>query len=106
MEFVLQVHPVRRITILQIREHPWFVKDLPPYLFPLPGMWINPYQSVVCAYYFVLGLQTFRIFLETCHGKQVLLLSGRLTVPTLESSPFYWPEYSHVHIYLMYTGQD
>eukprot|EP00041_Stephanoeca_diplocostata_P017943 m.371567 g.371567 ORF g.371567 m.371567 type:complete len:583 (+) comp20867_c0_seq8:275-2023(+) len=31
---MLQVDPLQRITIAQIREHPWFVVDLPEYLFP------------------------------------------------------------------------
>jgi 5'-AMP-activated protein kinase catalytic alpha subunit len=36
---MLQVNPVRRITIQGIRDHPWFTVDLPDYLFPLgdPG---------------------------------------------------------------------
>ena len=28
---------MKRITIKQIRQHEWFVEDLPGYLFPLPG---------------------------------------------------------------------
>lgn len=34
---MLQVNPVKRFTIQQIREHSWFIIDLPQYLFPLPG---------------------------------------------------------------------
>jgi 5'-AMP-activated protein kinase catalytic alpha subunit len=36
---MLQVNPVRRITIQGIRDHRWFTVDLPDYLFPLgdPG---------------------------------------------------------------------
>ena len=34
---VLQVNPVRRMTIQQIRDHTWFRQELPKYLFPLPG---------------------------------------------------------------------
>jgi 5'-AMP-activated protein kinase catalytic alpha subunit len=33
---MLQVDPVKRITIAQIREHDWFTVDLPDYLFPPP----------------------------------------------------------------------
>jgi len=33
----LQVNPVKRITIQGIKEHKWFMEDLPAYLFPLPG---------------------------------------------------------------------
>ena len=32
-----QVSPVKRITIEGIRQHEWFMEDLPAYLFPLPG---------------------------------------------------------------------
>ncbi|XP_064389365.1 5'-AMP-activated protein kinase catalytic subunit alpha-2-like [Halichondria panicea] len=34
---MLQVSPVKRITIDGIREHDWFNVDLPPHLFPQPG---------------------------------------------------------------------
>jgi len=34
---MLQVNPVKRITIQGIKEHKWFMEDLPAYLFPLPG---------------------------------------------------------------------
>ena len=34
---LLQVNPVKRITIQGIKEHKWFMEDLPAYLFPLPG---------------------------------------------------------------------
>ena len=33
----VQVSPVKRITIEGIRQHEWFMEDLPAYLFPLPG---------------------------------------------------------------------
>ncbi|XP_062581540.1 5'-AMP-activated protein kinase catalytic subunit alpha-2-like isoform X14 [Saccostrea cucullata] len=33
---MLQVDPLKRATIAQIREHDWFQKDLPSYLFPSP----------------------------------------------------------------------
>ncbi|KAI9374236.1 kinase-like domain-containing protein [Aspergillus egyptiacus] len=33
---MLQVHPVHRITIEEIRKDPWFNQDLPNYLAPLP----------------------------------------------------------------------
>lgn len=33
----LQVNPVKRITIQQIREHEWFKQDVPEYLFPPLG---------------------------------------------------------------------
>ena len=33
---MLQVHPVHRITIPEIRQDPWFVKNLPAYLQPPP----------------------------------------------------------------------
>lgn len=32
---MLRVDPLQRITIAQIRKKPWFMKDLPEYLFPL-----------------------------------------------------------------------
>ncbi|XP_062509421.1 5'-AMP-activated protein kinase catalytic subunit alpha-2-like isoform X1 [Corticium candelabrum] len=35
---MLQVDPVKRITIAQIRDHSWFTFDLPDYLFPPPGI--------------------------------------------------------------------
>ncbi len=35
--YTQQVNPIKRITIQGIQEHSWFKKDLPPYLFPLPG---------------------------------------------------------------------
>nr|AFP95931.1 truncated protein kinase AMP-activated alpha-catalytic subunit-like protein variant 1 [Crassostrea gigas] len=34
--FDLQVDPLKRATIAQIRDHDWFQKDLPTYLFPSP----------------------------------------------------------------------
>lgn len=33
---MLQVDPLKRATIAQIRDHDWFQKDLPNYLFPSP----------------------------------------------------------------------
>lgn len=33
---MLQVHPVHRITIPEIRQNPWFLQDLPKYLRPSP----------------------------------------------------------------------
>ena len=33
---MLKVDPMRRITIAQIRQHPWFLTSLPPYLSLLP----------------------------------------------------------------------
>ncbi|KAJ9210655.1 hypothetical protein DTO166G4_7715 [Paecilomyces variotii] len=38
---MLQVHPVHRITIPEIRQDPWFLKDLPKYLEPPPEEFIN-----------------------------------------------------------------
>ena len=38
---MLQVHPVQRITIPEIRQDPWFLKDLPKYLQPPPEEFIN-----------------------------------------------------------------
>lgn len=37
---MLQVHPVHRITIAEIREDPWFTKNLPSYLVPPPEEFI------------------------------------------------------------------
>lgn len=37
---MLQVHPVHRITIREIREDPWFTKNLPKYLEPPPEEFI------------------------------------------------------------------
>lgn len=37
---MLQVHPVHRITIGEIREDPWFTKNLPKYLEPPPEEFI------------------------------------------------------------------
>merc|ERR1712070_852947 len=34
MAAMLRVDPLERMTIAQIREHPWFVKSLAEYLFP------------------------------------------------------------------------
>ncbi|KAJ5753926.1 uncharacterized protein N7511_008079 [Penicillium nucicola] len=39
---MLQVHPVHRITIPEIRQDPWFTKGLPPYLQPPPEEFIAP----------------------------------------------------------------
>jgi hypothetical protein len=33
---MLTVDPTQRITITEIRKNPWFLKDLPEYLLPLP----------------------------------------------------------------------
>jgi hypothetical protein len=33
---MLTVDPTQRITISEIRNNPWFLKDLPEYLLPLP----------------------------------------------------------------------
>lgn len=38
---MLQVHPVHRITIPEIRQDPWFLKDLPKYLHPPPEEFIT-----------------------------------------------------------------
>ncbi|KAL2818412.1 carbon catabolite derepressing protein kinase Snf1 [Aspergillus cavernicola] len=37
---MLQVHPVHRITIEDIRQDPWFLQDLPKYLDPPKEEWI------------------------------------------------------------------
>lgn len=37
---MLQVHPVHRITIAEIREDPWFTKNIPKYLEPPPEEYI------------------------------------------------------------------
>uniref|UniRef100_A0A4W3GX81 5'-AMP-activated protein kinase catalytic subunit alpha-1 n=1 Tax=Callorhinchus milii TaxID=7868 RepID=A0A4W3GX81_CALMI len=34
LQHMLQVNPMRRATIKDIREHEWFLEDLPKYLFP------------------------------------------------------------------------
>ncbi|KAJ5780768.1 Carbon catabolite derepressing protein kinase Snf1 [Penicillium paradoxum] len=39
---MLQVHPVHRITIPEIRMDPWFTKNLPQYLEPPPEEFIAP----------------------------------------------------------------
>ncbi|CAI7613576.1 unnamed protein product [Penicillium bialowiezense] len=39
---MLQVHPVHRITIPEIRQDPWFAKSLPSYLQPPPEEFIAP----------------------------------------------------------------
>ena len=31
---MLQVEPVNRVTVEQIKDHEWFLQDLPEYLFP------------------------------------------------------------------------
>lgn len=38
---MLQVNPVQRITIPEIRQDPWFLKDLPKYLQPPPEDFFN-----------------------------------------------------------------
>ncbi|KAJ6014757.1 hypothetical protein N7540_009348 [Penicillium herquei] len=47
---MLQVHPVHRITIPEIREDPWFTKNLPKYLEPPPEEFVptdnNPNKPV------------------------------------------------------------
>jgi carbon catabolite-derepressing protein kinase len=47
---MLQVHPVHRITIPDIRQDPWFNKDLPKYLEPPTEEFIatgvEPYKSI------------------------------------------------------------
>lgn len=39
---MLQVHPVHRITIPEIRQDPWFTKNLPQYLEPPREEFIAP----------------------------------------------------------------
>jgi serine/threonine protein kinase len=34
---MLQPNPIKRITMAEIKEHPWFVKDMPLYLQELSG---------------------------------------------------------------------
>ncbi|KAI9293588.1 Pkinase-domain-containing protein [Neoconidiobolus thromboides FSU 785] len=41
---MLVVDPLQRITIQDIRQHPWFLKDLPEYLKPLPDTVENDEQ--------------------------------------------------------------
>ncbi|OAX79622.1 CAMK/CAMKL/AMPK protein kinase [Emergomyces africanus] len=38
---MLQVHPVQRITIPEIRQDPWFLKNLPKYLQPPAEQWAS-----------------------------------------------------------------
>ncbi|PGG96908.1 CAMK/CAMKL/AMPK protein kinase [Blastomyces parvus] len=38
---MLQVHPVHRITIPEIRQDPWFLKNLPKYLQPPAEQWAS-----------------------------------------------------------------
>ncbi|KGQ01620.1 CAMK/CAMKL/AMPK protein kinase [Paracoccidioides lutzii Pb01] len=38
---MLQVHPVQRITIPEIRQDPWFLKNLPKYLQPPAEEWVG-----------------------------------------------------------------
>ncbi|KAL2371570.1 hypothetical protein RJ035_005787 [Blastomyces gilchristii] len=38
---MLQVHPVHRITIPEIRQDPWFLKNLPKYLQPPAEEWVS-----------------------------------------------------------------
>ncbi|KAJ1870313.1 Protein kinase [Coemansia sp. RSA 990] len=33
---LLQVDPLKRMSLAQVRQHPWFITDLPEYLKPLP----------------------------------------------------------------------
>ncbi|KAL2844775.1 kinase-like domain-containing protein [Aspergillus pseudoustus] len=47
---MLQVHPVHRITIDDIRKDPWFLQDLPKYLHPPPEEFIatgvDPHKAI------------------------------------------------------------
>ncbi|EAW11622.1 SNF1 family serine/threonine-protein kinase [Aspergillus clavatus NRRL 1] len=47
---MLQVHPVHRITIPEIRQDPWFLQDLPKYLQPPPeeyiGTGVDPNKAI------------------------------------------------------------
>ncbi|QSS61032.1 carbon catabolite derepressing protein kinase [Histoplasma capsulatum] len=47
---MLQVHPVQRITIPEIRQDPWFLKNLPKYLQPPAEEWVssgaNPNRAI------------------------------------------------------------
>ncbi|KKZ66814.1 hypothetical protein EMCG_07503 [[Emmonsia] crescens] len=47
---MLQVHPVQRITIPEIRQDPWFLKNLPKYLQPPAEEWVssgvNPNKAI------------------------------------------------------------
>ncbi|KAL4870322.1 hypothetical protein BDV12DRAFT_195469 [Aspergillus spectabilis] len=43
---MLQVHPVHRITIEDIRKDPWFLQDLPHYLHPPPEEFIATDKAV------------------------------------------------------------
>ncbi|KAK1144515.1 Protein kinase [Aspergillus melleus] len=42
IKMMLQVHPVHRITIPEIRQDPWFLQDLPKYLQPPPEEFVAP----------------------------------------------------------------
>jgi carbon catabolite-derepressing protein kinase len=49
---MLAVDPVKRITIPEITRHPWFTKDLPQYLTPVPqppGPLLPPLSTLVTA---------------------------------------------------------
>ena len=63
--FLFQVHPVRRITIQQIREHPWFLKGLPQYLFPLPGMRIDSCKLLSVGTISYLDCKLVLVFLDS-----------------------------------------
>ena len=41
---MLQPNPVKRITMREIKEHPWYLKDLPQYLIELSQMQAKPVE--------------------------------------------------------------
>lgn len=46
---MLRVDPLKRLTIAQIREHPWFTPDLPEYLFVHDSMQTSNFDSASMA---------------------------------------------------------
>jgi hypothetical protein len=43
---MIEVDPLKRITIQGIRESPWFRKDLPEYLLPLPDLQDSTFDAI------------------------------------------------------------
>ena len=43
---MLQPNPVKRITMKEIKDHPWYLKDLPVYLQELSLMHVKKQQEV------------------------------------------------------------
>ena len=93
---MLIVDPMKRISIAQIRKHPWFLKNLPQYLFYQPeptaiGAPIPIHDSVLqvcglrCAIFRPLSCKKTSTSCFSPTGLNIILPSSRLCLNSLES---------------------